>query len=188
VVRLTLVVTTPVTPRGIGLIEEFVNSANLEGETDAIATPDGLRDWLADHELLPARANVTDADVPRAQEVRESIRSLLQSNSGAPLDQSALASLNASAEDAHLRVRFDAGGGAQLVPDESGVPGALAQILALTYTAMADDTWSRLKVCREHTCQWAFYDHSKNRSRTWCSMSVCGNRTKARTYRSRRRG
>ena len=180
--------TTPVTPRGIGLIEEFVNSADLEDQTDSLASADGLRDWLAERELLPAGARVAPADVPRAQQVRESIRSLLHANSGQPLDESALASLNAAAEHAQLRVRFTGGGSAELVPDEHGVPGALAQILALAYTAMADDTWSRLKVCREHTCQWAFYDHSKNRSRTWCSMRVCGNRTKARTYRSRRRG
>jgi predicted RNA-binding Zn ribbon-like protein len=180
--------TTPVTPRGIALIEEFVNTADLERETDALAGASGLRDWLAERDLLPAGAGVTDADVPRAQRLREAIRSLLHGNSGEPLDKAAVATLNASADDAHLRVHFSHDGGAELVPDEHGVPGALALILGLTYTAMADDTWSRLKVCREHSCQWAFYDNSKNRSRTWCSMRVCGNRTKARAYRSRRRG
>jgi predicted RNA-binding Zn ribbon-like protein len=179
---------TPVTPRGIELIEEFVNSADLERETDVLATTDGLRGWLAGRDLLAAGAGVTGSDVPRAQQVREAIRSLLHANSGGPLDRAAVASLNAAAEQAHLRVRFGDDGNAQLVPDERGVPGALAQILALTYTAMADDTWSRLKVCREHTCQCAFYDHSKNRSRTWCSMKVCGNRAKARAYRERQRG
>ena len=76
------------------------------------------------------------------------IRSLLHANSGEPLDTDALAELNAAAGDVHLRVRFDAHGDAELVPDERGVTGALAQILAVTYTAMADDTWSRLKVRR----------------------------------------
>ena len=78
--------------------------------------------------------------------------------------------------------RFD------LVPDESGVTGALSRMLAVAYTAMADDTWQRLKACRYDSCHWAFYDHSKNRSRSWCSMKVCGNRAKARAYRERRRG
>jgi predicted RNA-binding Zn ribbon-like protein len=32
----------------------------------------------------------------------------------------------------------------------------------------------------------AFYDRSKNSSRTWCSMSSCGNRAKTRAYRGRR--
>jgi predicted RNA-binding Zn ribbon-like protein len=73
------------------------------------------------------------------------------------------------------------------VPDEADVPGALSRILAVVYTAMADESWHRLKACRLDDCQWAFYDQSKNRSRTWCSMKVCGNRAKARAYRERQR-
>ena len=33
----------------------------------------------------------------------------------------------------------------------------------------------------------AFFDRSKNRSATWCSMSICGNRTKNRAYYRRQR-
>jgi predicted RNA-binding Zn ribbon-like protein len=72
----------------------------------------------------------------------------------------------------------------ELVPVEDGVQGALATIAAAT-TAPA---WDRLKVCAEITCQWAFIDSSKNRSRSWCSMRVCGNRTKTRAYRARKQG
>jgi predicted RNA-binding Zn ribbon-like protein len=50
---------------------------------------------------------------------------------------------------------------------------------------MSEGTWSRLKACLADTCQWAFYDQSKNRSAHWCSMAVCGNRAKARAYRNR---
>ena len=62
----------------------------------------------------------------------------------------------------------------------------LGWLLSFVYAATADGTWPRLKACREHTCEWAFYDHTKNRSGAWCSMAVCGNRAKARTYRARR--
>jgi predicted RNA-binding Zn ribbon-like protein len=51
---------------------------------------------------------------------------------------------------------------------------------------MVDGSWSRLKACRNHGCRWAFYDYSRNRSASWCSMQLCGNRTKTRTYRRRR--
>jgi predicted RNA-binding Zn ribbon-like protein len=37
---------------------------------------------------------------------------------------------------------------------------------------------SRLKMCPN--CDWLFLDRSKNSSRIWCDMSVCGNRQKAR--------
>jgi predicted RNA-binding Zn ribbon-like protein len=45
--------------------------------------------------------------------------------------------------------------------------------------------WSRVKLCASETCRWAFVDESRNRSRTWCSMAVCGNRAKARSFRAR---
>jgi predicted RNA-binding Zn ribbon-like protein len=48
---------------------------------------------------------------------------------------------------------------------------------------MLDGTWERLKACRN--CYWSFYDYSPNRSATWCSMQICGNRQKTRAYRRR---
>ncbi|MBK1784250.1 CGNR zinc finger domain-containing protein [Prauserella sp. ASG 168] len=45
--------------------------------------------------------------------------------------------------------------------------------------------WPRVKICPADDCRWAFYDESRNRSRTWCSMKVCGNRQKARAFRER---
>jgi predicted RNA-binding Zn ribbon-like protein len=76
--------------------------------------------------------------------------------------------------------------GPVLEPVETGVPGGLARIVAAVVDTHAAGMWPRLKVCTESTCQWAFVDSSKNRSRSWCSMKVCGNRTKTRAYRARR--
>jgi len=43
----------------------------------------------------------------------------------------------------------------------------------------------RLKICGN--CGWLFLDRSRNRSRAWCDMTVCGNRAKAsRHYRRRK--
>jgi predicted RNA-binding Zn ribbon-like protein len=36
-------------------------------------------------------------------------------------------------------------------------------------------------------CGYAFFDLSKNRSATWCSMSICGNRSENRACYQRRR-
>jgi predicted RNA-binding Zn ribbon-like protein len=62
---------------------------------------------------------------------------------------------------------------------------ALAEVTAIALASMLDGAWPRLKVCRK--CEWAFYDRSKNRSGSWCSMQLCGNRLKTRAYRTRRR-
>ena len=56
---------------------------------------------------------------------------------------------------------------------------------AVVLDALLDGSWARLKACRN--CRWSFYDYSPNRSATWCSMQLCGNRTKTREYRRRHR-
>jgi hypothetical protein len=63
-------------------------------------------------------------------------------------------------------------------------PASRAVAIAATLTAQGG--FDRLKLCHAHDCAWAFYDRSRNGSRTWCSMAVCGNREKARTFRAAR--
>jgi predicted RNA-binding Zn ribbon-like protein len=45
----------------------------------------------------------------------------------------------------------------------------------------------RVRVCGAENCDWLFLDESRNRSRQWCNMSVCGNRAKARRFYRRSR-
>ena len=133
------------------------------------------------------------ADLRRALAVREALRAVLLAHNGAALairlrgDVDAAATLDAAAKRARVRLHFDATCGPWLEPDAGGVDGALGRLLAIAHAAMAEGTWSRLKACREHSCEWAFYDATRNRSRTWCDMQVCGNRAKARAYRHRQR-
>jgi hypothetical protein len=44
---------------------------------------------------------------------------------------------------------------------------------------------ARVRECDASNCAWLFLDRSKNRTRRWCDMKVCGNRDKARRYRAR---
>ena len=39
-----------------------------------------------------------------------------------------------------------------------------------------------VRECEDDTCRWLFIDRSRNHSRRWCDMKVCGNRIKARTF------
>ncbi len=43
---------------------------------------------------------------------------------------------------------------------------------------------ARIRICAN--CSWLFLDESRNRSRIWCDMAVCGNRQKARRHYQRR--
>jgi predicted RNA-binding Zn ribbon-like protein len=45
---------------------------------------------------------------------------------------------------------------------------------------------ARVKTCAVDTCRWLFLDTSKNHTRRWCNMKVCGNRMKARRFQARR--
>ena len=56
--------------------------------------------------------------------------------------------------------------------------------LAILHEAQLTGHWERMKACRQ--CGYAFYDRSKNRSAMWCSMAICGNRTKNRAHYRRR--
>ena len=93
--------------------------------------------------------------------------------------------LEQAAARGRLVVRFE-NGVARLEPAARDVDGALAGLVGIVYTAMADGTWPRLKACRRDVCHWLFYDRSRNRSAVWCQMAVCGNRIKTKAYRERR--
>jgi predicted RNA-binding Zn ribbon-like protein len=172
-------------PDRLEVVRDFVNTLDVELGTDSLGAPEDLRSWCAERDLLGPLEILGEADRRRALEVREALRSMLRANAGETPQEDALGVLNRVARNARLIVRFDARGGAALEPDSVGMEGAIGRILAIAYTAASQGTWARLKACGEHTCLWAFYDHSKNRSRTWCSMAVCGNRSKTRNYRRR---
>lgn len=59
-------------------------------------------------------------------------------------------------------------------------------ILSLQTSALLTSAaMSRLRSCQTQTCRWLFLDTSKNHSRRWCDMKVCGNRMKARRFQAR---
>ena len=45
----------------------------------------------------------------------------------------------------------------------------------------------RLRTCPSANCGWIFLDTTRNGTRRWCDMRVCGNRAKARRYQVRHR-
>ena len=45
---------------------------------------------------------------------------------------------------------------------------------------------ARVRACAAEDCGWWFVDDTKNRSRRWCDMKLCGNREKLRRFRARK--
>ncbi len=174
-------------PAELEPILDLVNTFDLEDRIDRFTDPSALRDWLVERRLLDPATPVSEADVVATIELREALRAILRVNDGHPVEPRAVEIVNRAAGELPLQLRFAPDGEPVLGPRPDGVRGALAALLAGIALAKAQGTWSRLKVCSSDTCQWAFYDRSKNRSGRWCSMQVCGNRTKTRAYRARQR-
>src|SRR5262249_13957128 len=147
----------------------------------------GMRAWLRERKLSTATAaeRLGEADLARLVGFREAMRGLLRTNHGDPIDPDALALLNAESERSRVPLLFTRMGCGDLVPTGSGLDGVIGRLLAAVAAADARDTWKRLKVCADETCAWAFYDVSRNASRSWCSMATCGNRNKARRFRKK---
>jgi predicted RNA-binding Zn ribbon-like protein len=178
----------PSAPGRLAVVQAFLNSHyDLENEPGAelIHSPAALVAWLQRAGLLAEASPATEAgdhDLHRALVVREGLRALARDGVGRPR------ALGVAAHGTAVEVRVAADGELHFVAAPgAGVSGALGVLLAIATVAIADRSWSRLKVCPGDNCGWAFYDGSRNRSGRWCSMSVCGGRAKARSHYRRRR-
>ncbi|WP_030904182.1 CGNR zinc finger domain-containing protein [Streptosporangium amethystogenes] len=168
------------------LVIDFVNTYDVESDADSIPTPAALTAWLGGRGLIRPGAVAGETDLATATDLREGLRAALRHNHDRPGGTNDHgAGLSRAFAALPLRVALTADGPV-LEPVVTGVLGGLAEIAAAVMSTHACGMWPRLKVCTESTCQWAFVDSSKNRSRSWCSMRVCGNRTKTRAYRARR--
>ena len=175
-------------PEPLRLVQRFVNTIDMEHEREWLATPADLDRWL-DEAGIAREDSATERDVARARELREALRALLATNnSRRPPPADAVTTVNRAARSARLALELGDDGRIVLraTGHAKGVDACLAKIVAVAFEAMLDGGFGRLKACRN--CRWAFYDYSRNRVASWCSMSLCGNRLKTRRYRARRSG
>lgn len=172
----------------VRLLESFVNTVDSEAGTDVLRTTGGILQWLVNRGLAMPTDSVGFEDQADLVELREALRGLLAAGIALGVWQGHLEAANRAAGRIPLLVSVDANGTMRLGSRESSTSArAIAAVLLAVVQAQGDGSWSRLKVCRNPGCQWVFYDRSRNQSRRWCEMRVCGNRAKARTFRERRR-
>jgi predicted RNA-binding Zn ribbon-like protein len=177
----------PKAPGRLELLQRFINSYNHDfpREWDRIGTPKRAEAWLRQKRLVEPGDRISDVDVARLRELREAMRALAIVNQTGQSPAPAIDVLRRVAAGARLIVAIDDTGRTALEPARRGVDGAVATLLGILHEAQLTGHWFRLKGCRQ--CGYAFFDRSKNRSATWCAMSICGNRTKNRAYYRRRR-
>jgi predicted RNA-binding Zn ribbon-like protein len=180
---MTLEPPRPVVPGPVAVVRDFVNTTDHETGTDDIATTTALTRYLLRERLLSSAAVVSADDLTLAHGLRSGLRRALELNhdgatGAAPELREALRALPVQLDWNDERP--------VLQPHGSGVRAALARIGVAAHQAASDGVWWRLKICSSDTCEWAYYDNSKNRSRTWCEYG-CGNKEKTRAYRARQR-
>jgi predicted RNA-binding Zn ribbon-like protein len=189
-----MAVSSEMAPHNLDVVIDFVNTLDVETAEDRIATPAGLAAWLDEQALLAdGRPSLRAADVADAVELREALRAVLLAHTrgeadGAAGTDAAGEALERVARRGQLSTRFDPDGSMRIAPRAEGFAGVLARVLVPVAYAAMDGTWQRVKACDADDCLEAFYDQSRNRSGRWCDMALCGNRTKVRTYRTKRTG
>jgi predicted RNA-binding Zn ribbon-like protein len=173
-------------PVPLRLVPDFVNTEVPDFHLDDVATPAALAGWLARRGLVDGDDPVVDADLfVEARALRSALRELALANTlGLPPSVERRTELDAALGAFPLALRL-VDGRPLLGPVAGGTRGGLAAIVAVVAEARAAGSWERLKACRQETCGWVFYDGSRNRSSSWCSMQVCGGRAKASSYRRR---
>jgi predicted RNA-binding Zn ribbon-like protein len=63
--------------------------------------------------------------------------------------------------------------------------GPLRQVVDAAVVLITSSDIFNVGECSEKTCRWFFLDRSRNHSRRWCDMQLCGNRSKAKRFYAR---
>ena len=179
-------------------MRRFVNTLDVEHDVDQLADAAGARSWIDETGLTVSGSVTGPSELASLRTLRAALREVMLAHHGdRPPSDRATEALAAPLRDGVAvaltpdeGLRFEAAP----TPTSSGRrrPRAdqviASEVMAAVAEAIAAGTWTRLKVCINDRCQWAYYDHSRNRSSRWCRMEVCGNREKARRHRDRARG
>jgi predicted RNA-binding Zn ribbon-like protein len=147
---------------------------------------------LSDEDETRLRAEAADrpraavAALRRAVALREATFDLFVALArGERTPEAALAALNAAlpAALAALRLRPDGGGFTwSFAHGEADLAPILAPVVRAAAELLTSADLARIRECGSDTCFWLFLDRSKNGTRRWCDMKVCGNRAKARRH------
>ena len=184
---------------------DFLNSVATPVDTpiDWIDDGDGLLIWLEQAQLAPADAikriraealpGELDKVADQARSLREWFRGFVRKHKGRPLTAKSLAGLeplNRLLERDDSFKRIDPGPKGQplqlLTIRRWRTPEALLSPIgeALAQLVCTED-FSDVKACEGPACTLLFADHTRGRTRRWCSMALCGNRAKQAAHRHR---
>jgi predicted RNA-binding Zn ribbon-like protein len=173
--------------RGLGsLALDFVATvADRPGRRhEKLLRPADLDAWLVGGGLLE-RVHASAADLSEARELREVVFALVErALAGEGPRQRDRRALNEWAVSApsQPQLRADWSVAPRVV---QGVAGALSAIACDAVDLLGGPDRAKIRKCDR--CTLLFIDRSRPGNRRWCSMQVCGNRSKAADFRERHR-
>ena len=147
----------------------LASAASPAAATSAVRAARQLREALA-----ATLYRIVDSRPPRADDLRMLERHFHAASRHAELHWQGAATPASPGALAWQRGRFE--------------KEALLPVWLLAQAAcelMLSPALGRVSACGADTCRWLFLDTSKNHTRRWCNMKVCGNRTKARRFQAR---
>ena len=124
---------------------------------------------------------------PRAHKLRDALFEVFAAEArGRRAPGRALRALEAELSASYRRPQLERKDGRYQLTWASSAPNVMSgDIVRSTVELLTSHDLGRLRLCAADDCNWVFLDHSKNGSRRWCDMNVCGNRAKARRYYAR---
>ncbi len=149
---------------------------------------DEVQHLLAAAELQPEAAA---AAYQKAIALREAIYAILAAIShDQPPAAHDLNTLNTSLAEAMAHMQIvprDGGYGWAWVGGEDDLARMLWPVAWSAGELLMSGDVRQIRICDGHECEWLFLDTSRNHSRRWCDMKVCGNRAKAKRHYHRSR-
>ncbi|MFE7551811.1 CGNR zinc finger domain-containing protein [Streptomyces gardneri] len=153
---------------------------NVEGvRQDLLTDVDGLTAWLTANGL-EGRFAADAGTLRHTLTARDALRALVDS----PGDPAATARVDAVLGHGRIRATLTTEGPGEEAEfaDPSWGPGWTA---ARDYLDLLRTAPDRIRACAHEACILHFFDTSRNGTRRWCSMAVCGNRAKASRHYAR---
>jgi predicted RNA-binding Zn ribbon-like protein len=184
-------------PDELANLYDFANSLDVRNfthhgvqhvQSDELKSPREFGAWMSQRGLLVEGGKVTPAMFDAALQLRSGVRAYLQCDPGERhRDKNVLRALNKTIGLLPLVVEAQADGGRSLRAARGDALAGLSTVVAELYGGSIRGTLDRLKMCAAEECRRVFFDRSKPATRRWCMSTLCGNRTKTRTYRERHR-
>jgi len=162
---------------------------NRRGEIQNLLTGlDGLRIWLASNGLTD-RFPADEATLDALLQARDALAAAASAEPGAEPEPRAVAAARVDAVLAHGRIRptLTAQGPGEAFEFDAPAWGP-AWLAAHDYLRLLRTAPDRIRTCAHDGCVLHFFDTSRNGTRRWCSMAVCGNRAKASRHYAQTRG